>query len=59
MLTTEENVNRETLAKYLNVPDRVDWRQCARTDAIERAEATAFKAAFDEYAEGIGEDDDD
>lgn len=41
---------RETLASYLNVADRADWKRCARSDAIETAEAKAFKAAFGDFA---------
>lgn len=45
---------RETLSAYLGVPDRADWKRCARSEAIETAEAKAFKSAFDGFAEGIG-----
>lgn len=46
---------RETLASYLNVADRADWKRCARSEAIETAEAKAFKAAFEEFSKGVGE----
>lgn len=46
---------RETLAAYLEIPDRADWKRCARSEAIETAETNAFKSAFEEYADGIGE----
>lgn len=46
---------RETLANFLGIPDRADWKRCARTEAIEAAETKAFKAAFEEYAEAVTE----
>lgn len=46
---------RETLASYLNVADRADWKKCARSEAIETAEAKAFKAAFTEFSEDVVE----
>jgi hypothetical protein len=46
---------RETLASYLNIADRADWKRCARSEAIETAEAKAFKFAFEEFSKGVGE----
>ena len=46
---------RETLASFLNVADRADWKRCARSEAIETAEAKAFKSAFEEFSRGVGE----
>lgn len=46
---------RETLASYLNVPDRADWKKCARSEGIETAEAKAFKSAFEEFSKDVGE----
>lgn len=37
---------RRVMAKLLQVETRMDWRACAQTEAEERADAEAFKAAF-------------
>ncbi|KAK0566924.1 hypothetical protein OC861_002967 [Tilletia horrida] len=51
---------RQTLATILNTPERADWRFCARETAEEeREEAEAFKAAFQPFAGGVGDDDSD
>ncbi|UZJ57107.1 hypothetical protein CBS101457_006427 [Exobasidium rhododendri] len=47
---------RETLASYLSVPNRADWKACARSEGIETAEAKAFKSAFEDFSKGVGED---
>ena len=46
-------LGRETLATYLGVPDRGDWRVCTRPPEAEAAEVEEFKAVFDEYAERV------
>lgn len=48
--------NRQTLATYLNLPDRADWRACARSEAVEKAEASAFGEAFAEEAAKVTEE---
>ncbi|KAH8117058.1 CwfJ C-terminus 2-domain-containing protein-like protein [Phellopilus nigrolimitatus] len=37
---------RQVLCKILGVPERLDWKACAQTEAEERADAQAFKQAF-------------
>lgn len=39
-------ISRQVLCRVLGVPDRLDWKACAQTDAEERADAQAFKQAF-------------
>lgn len=41
---------RETLAAYLGVPERGDWRACTRAPEAEAAEVEEFKRVFDAYA---------
>ncbi|KAF8651480.1 hypothetical protein AX16_004778 [Volvariella volvacea WC 439] len=37
---------RQVLASVLEMPDRMDWKACALSDADEAADAQAFKSAF-------------
>ncbi|KAL5511306.1 hypothetical protein ACEPAH_4522 [Sanghuangporus vaninii] len=37
---------RQVLCRILGVPDRLDWKACAQSEAEERADAQAFKQAF-------------
>lgn len=41
---------RTFLADYLGVPERADWKTCANSQAVERAETEEFKDAFQEWA---------
>lgn len=41
---------RETLAAYLGMPERGDWRACTRAPDAEAAEVEEFKRVFDAYA---------
>jgi len=40
---------RMALAALLDLPDRVDWKNCTIGDRGEAEEATAFKRAFKEF----------
>ena len=46
-------IGRETLADYLGIPDRGDWRACTRPPEAEAAEVEEFKGVFDGYAEHV------
>ncbi|WFD34448.1 hypothetical protein MCUN1_001289 [Malassezia cuniculi] len=48
-------LGRETLAAYLSMPDRGDWRACTRPPEAEAAEVEEFKAVFDAYAAKVAE----
>ena len=50
---------RKTLAAYMGVPDRADWRVCARSDRVEEVETKEFRGAFEEWMPQFEEDDDD
>lgn len=41
---------RTFLAEFLGVPERADWKACAHSEGIERAETEEFKEAFQEWA---------
>ncbi|KDN42843.1 hypothetical protein K437DRAFT_269262 [Tilletiaria anomala UBC 951] len=45
---------RSFLTSYLNVPERADWRACAKSDEIEKAETDEFKEAFAEFSTNFG-----
>lgn len=47
---------RETLANFLGIPDRVDWKKCVTSEEVETAETQSFKAVFDTYAESVIEE---
>ncbi|KAL7413774.1 CwfJ C-terminus 1-domain-containing protein-like protein [Mrakia frigida] len=40
---------RATLAKLLEIPHRIDWKNCPQTDAEEKADAVAFKKVYSKY----------
>ena len=40
---------RMTVAALLDLPDRVDWKNCTIGERGEAEEATAFKKAFKEF----------
>ena len=40
---------RMALAALLDLPDRVDWKNCTIGERGEAEEATAFKRAFKEF----------
>ncbi|CCU99336.1 unnamed protein product [Malassezia sympodialis ATCC 42132] len=44
---------RETLANFLDMPGRADWRACVRSADVEAAECDEFKEVFAEYAEQV------
>lgn len=46
---------RETLTTYLGMPERAEWKSCARPEEVEAAECDEFKEAFAEFGAGIGE----
>lgn len=41
---------RETLAAFLQMPERADWKACVRPADVEAAERDAFQGAFAEFA---------
>jgi hypothetical protein len=41
--------HRATLANLLGVPDRMDWKLCAKSDPEEKKECAAFKKAFADF----------
>lgn len=43
------DICRMALAALLDLPDRVDWKNCTIGDRGEAEEATAFKRAFKEF----------
>jgi hypothetical protein len=48
---------RQALAQLLDVPSRADWRVCARSEAVERAEKEAFASVFEDAAKKVVGDD--
>ncbi|GAA5875458.1 hypothetical protein JCM16303_000635 [Sporobolomyces ruberrimus] len=40
---------RETVALLLHTPDRVDWKQCAKSDEDEKKDTQRFKSAFKSF----------
>lgn len=50
---------RTTLANYLGVPDRADWRRCAKSEKVEEVETRSFRECFSEWMPEFGEDDED
>jgi hypothetical protein len=50
---------RIVLASYLGVPDRADWRKCARSEKVEEVETRTFRDAFAEWMPSFGEDEED
>ncbi|CAO1626326.1 unnamed protein product [Parajaminaea phylloscopi] len=51
---------RSSLAQYLGVPQRADWRACARaSDTVEAAETRVFRDAYREFMPEDDDDDDD
>lgn len=47
--SADDAVCRMTLAALLDLPDRVDWKNCTIGERGEAEEATAFKRAFKEF----------
>ena len=43
----------ETLATFLDMAGRADWRACVRPPEVEAAECEEFKEVFAEYAEQV------
>lgn len=51
---------RSTLAAYLGVPHRADWRACARSsEKVEAAETKVFREAYREFMPEEDDDSDD
>lgn len=50
---------RNTLAHYLGVPDRADWRRCAKSEKVEEVETRSFRECFREWMPEFGGDDSD
>ncbi|KAJ9122506.1 hypothetical protein QFC22_001935 [Naganishia vaughanmartiniae] len=40
---------REALAKFLNMPDRADWKQCAQSPAEQKQDVQTFKKLYNSF----------
>jgi hypothetical protein len=40
---------REALAKFLNLPQRADWKQCTTSAAQQKQDVQAFKKIYNSF----------